>query len=493
MYTKVLSYLDVTTVIFEQEFPLGANETNASHATYPNASGSRAMPPDPGMYPPILNFPSFNVDSIAKMRKLGCVSWFGVMVQIDYKGLCTPEKQLQGLSSSGPLAIHDDINTLVISPMDNFKSAVHYWDPKGMNWETGVNSELESLPKGFKHRTVLQLGQGITSTMDSWGALMRNAYNTTREIAKDDPVVNYLSYWTDNGAYYYGDKWGDKGGGGNPANETALRAVASALKSKDLLSAVKIWQLDDWWYPGHQSVYVYCVQNWTLGKGFNSTLAELSAAFDTPWLLYVPFFCPGNAYKAQGFQFLNSSNGPFTFAEPDPKNGNALKFYQMLFDYGIQNGMKGYENDFLNFNLLSMPEFRTVFGASDAWLSSINTAAEEREIPVQMCMALPSDLLASLQFNAVTNYRASTDYASGGNWDIGGSALLAYALGLRPSKDNFWTHRPLSTLESNMPWPASGNPGSNCELNTIIATLSTGPVGIADKAGLTPSQPQPQP
>jgi hypothetical protein len=31
------------------------------------------------------------------------------------------------------------------------------------------------------------------------------------------------------------------------------------------------------------------------------------------------------------------------------------------------------------------------------------------------------------------------------------------------------------------------NPGSNCELNAIVATLSTGPVSIADKAGDTNS------
>eukprot|EP01050_Picozoa_sp_SAG11_P023927 SAG11_NODE_4952_length_1711_cov_3.070720_3_plen_89_part_01 len=31
------------------------------------------------------------------------------------------------------------------------------------------------------------------------------------------------------------------------------------------------------------------------------------------------------------------------------------------------------------------------------------------------------------------------------------------------------------------------NPGSNCELNAMIATLSTGPFGVADQAGTTNS------
>jgi len=79
------------------------------------------------------------------------------------------------------------------------------------------------------------------------------------------------------------------------------------------------------------------------------------------------------------------------------------------------------------------------------------------------------------------------------NINIGTSSLLGWALGLRPSKDIFWTHRPDNCRSTNATadptacgrWGAHTNPGSNCELNAIIATLSTGPVSIADKAGDT--------
>ena len=85
----------------------------------------------------------------------------------------------------------------------------------------------------------------------------------------------------------------------------------------------------------------------------------------------------------------------------------------------------------------------------------------KHRVPIQMCMGLPSDLMASLELDAVTNYRASTDYAlSGENIDVGGSALLALGLGLRPSKDNFWTRRPESAIETGKPWGDRGNPGS---------------------------------
>ena len=108
----------------------------------------------------------------------------------------------------------------------------------------------------------------------------------------------------------------------------------------------------------------------------------------------------------------------------------------------------------------------------------------------------------------MTNIRSSTDYGinderyasavqPGGlfddsNFNIGGSSLLAWALDLRPSKDIFWTHRPSNCHGNHTAnpqtcgrWGEQTNPGSNCELNAIVATLSTGPVSIADKAGDT--------
>ena len=71
-------------------------------------------------------------------------------------------------------------------------------------------------------------------------------------------------------------------------------------------------------------------------------------------------------------------------------------------------------------------------------------------------------------------------------------SLLAFALGLRPSKDIFWTHRPSNCHGNHTDYPQTcgrwgehTNPGSNCELNALVATLSTGPVSLADKAGDT--------
>ena len=55
-----------------------------------------------------------------------------------------------------------------------------------------------------------------------------------------------------------------------------------------------------------------------------------------------------------------------------------------------------------------------------------------------------------------------------------GTSLLLWALGLRPSKDGFWSSPP-------PPHSHRGpNPGSNCELNALVAVLSQGVVGAGD-------------
>eukprot|EP00054_Salpingoeca_dolichothecata_P003175 m.25683 g.25683 ORF g.25683 m.25683 type:complete len:362 (-) comp13608_c0_seq1:56-1141(-) len=142
--------------------------------------------------------------------------------------------------------------------------------------------------------------------------------------------------------------------------------------------------------------------------------------------------------------------------------------------------MGGFEHDFLNYNTLSVPFFRQNFGAAEKWLRGMNQAALELGVPIQYCMSTPTDIMASVMFGATTNARASGDYAGSGNHDIGASSLFMFSLGIRPSKDNFWT-----MPSSKSPYGAHGYPGTNAELNLLLATFSTGPVGIADEAGNT--------
>ena len=49
-------------------------------------------------------------------------------------------------------------------------------------------------------------------------------------------------------------------------------------------------------------------------------------------------------------------------------------------------------------------------------------------------------VLQSVELPAITNARASDDYHPGNDqWNIGTSSILAYAVGIAPSKDNYWS------------------------------------------------------
>eukprot|EP00937_MAST-01D_sp_MAST-1D-sp2_P001458 g1458.t1 len=526
LHTALKTYAARDAAVFVQQLPRGATRTDASRLNMSLATAIRAM--DPGNYPPIVSFPSFTGGRLQSLRYL---TWQSRMVSAEYGRNVTSGsaagneplitgRGLQGLSTSGPVVLFDahdadaGFASLVVSPLDNFKSAVHYMrrsgahDSGGAVWEAGVTSELTSLPAGFEHRTLLVAGTGVTATLQRWGRAVLAAHGTDRSLVQLDRNVQYLSYWTDNGAYLSGGAWGEAGGGGDPVNETAFRAVAAGLERQRLWGAVRTWQLDDWWYHGRASVYSDCVNDWSLPAAtFPSGLRNLSAALGTPWLLYVPFWCPENTHN-ESFRWIHSLNPNGThpelvFAEPHPDD--ALAFYRFLFRYGAANGMAGYEQDYLDYNYLNMPYLRRTGGAAHAWLAGMDTAALEREprVPVQMCMALPSDLMASVQLHSVTNYRCSTDYGiddssmplqpHDDNLNIGSSSLLGWALGLRPSKDIFWTSRPPNCRGADPSadphacgrWGAHTNPGSNCELNALVATLSTGPVSLADKPGAT--------
>ncbi len=95
-------------------------------------------------------------------------------------------------------------------------------------------------------------------------------------------------------------------------------------------------------------------------------------------------------------------------------------------------------------------------------------------------MATPMDLMQSLSLSQVTNGRASNDYAAPYNYDIGPGSLLWSALGLKPSKDNFWT-------SYNEPYPPQfhpfGSDHNSTDVHAISAIMSCGPTGISDREG----------
>eukprot|EP01049_Picozoa_sp_SAG25_P000845 SAG25_NODE_31_length_20541_cov_59.033069_22_plen_392_part_00 len=205
LHTSLKTYPAIDTAIFVQQLPSGASGTNASNPVLPQ--GVREM--DPGNYPPVVAFPSLTG---GQLESLGFVTWQSRMINVEWgvnvtsgsKGANEPlisGRGLQGLATNGPVVLYDaNFTSLVVAPMDNFKSAVHHVrDRTQSTWDLGISSELAELPPGFEHRTMLTAAKGITAALDKWGKAFRQAYGTNRTVF--DRNIEYLSYWTDNVRY----------------------------------------------------------------------------------------------------------------------------------------------------------------------------------------------------------------------------------------------------------------------------------------------------
>jgi len=106
-------------------------------------------------------------------------------------------------------------------------------------------------------------------------------------------------------------------------------------------------------------------------------------------------------------------------------------------------------------------------------------AALEMNLTVQWCYATPTDVLASLEMPAVTNFRVSMDFCYGHSWDVGVSSLIVWAAGSFPSKDTLWTTNNGRFAVPGCNWaPDHETPAA--ALHVVVALMTTGPVGISD-------------
>ena len=128
---------------------------------------------------------------------------------------------------------------------------------------------------------------------------------------------------------------------------------------------------------------------------------------------------------------------------------------------------------------MDVTKFNVTAGSS--WLAAMAEAAAELGITIQYCMPLPRHMLESTYHQPVTNARGSGDYhPDNTDWDIGLSSLFYWAIGVAPSKDDYWT------TEVQPGNPYSDKPTEpNWQLEAITVALSTGPNGPSDGLGFS--------
>ena len=116
--------------------------------------------------------------------------------------------------------------------------------------------------------------------------------------------------------------------------------------------------------------------------------------------------------------------------------------------------MGSYETDFMSDHLLPTPALASAAGGLETYHTGLAKAGAARGVPMQWCMPTAAQVLTTVDKPAVTNGRASVDFACEGplnttegdaHWTpgymMGIPSLLFWAVGLPPSKDAVWTRK----------------------------------------------------
>ena len=478
-------YPQVDSIVFDHSFPAGAVNLNVTAVINTTSSallrGEFSASTMPSSAFPVW-LPAQNQDAAA----LGSATWAGRFASsisspnggaaYAVSTLCSNGAEggpiVLWLRKEGAIGTGD---TLVLGPNSNFKGSIMGRSIQNVGCAAGLNGYVKNAAEGTRSSILATFSRkGITDAMHKWGGVLQTQY-TTKKIY--DPMSQELSFWTDNGAYYdwyaYEPDITSKG-----VPQDVLSSVFSTFRNGTYGSIplpVKHVMLDAYWMYNSRPDGNCKINDsfWDLPFPRPSSLSSELGGVGV--ILYNGPQCALTTYADDWplvySLYWNQGWGQGALSEIAGQNSSA--FYSSLFTRLSQYSLTGFTQDFLDFHHLLFPDFLEDPTGNDLWQAGQAQAALDVRMPVQYCMAEPADLLNSVRFNAVTNARSSDDYGagSGSSWRIASTSLLLSSVGLRASKDNFWSGNG-QTDRGREPSPF---------LSGVVTALSHGPVGFADK------------
>jgi hypothetical protein len=370
-----------------------------------------------------------------------------------------PRFQLQDIST--PWLLFDAADhAMILSPASHFMAASMIGDGE-KEAACGFNASLKSIPAGTTQESVLVIANGINHAWDAWGEAMTSLHGKKRPANDADVFLKYYGYWTDNGGAYWYNYDQTKGYQGT------LEALVNDYRARQI--PLRYLQLDSWWY--HKSLTDASGQT---KKTKNSKLPE------GDWNRYGgtmeykahPFIFP------QGIEAFQEKAGiPFMTHNRwiDPTSPYHAKyrisgiaaidvgFWNEIAGYLKDNGVIGYEQDWLSEIFKNSPELSSTIDTGDQFLDNMASACDGHGLSIQYCMALPSMFMEGSKYANLTSIRCSEDRFEPGKYNIFlYTSRLAYSMGIWPWTDVF------KSPETN---------------NLLLSTLSAGPVGTGDALG----------
>ena len=439
-------------VLFTQTFPDGAVDTKSQSGSFDET---------------LSGFPCFQVKNGSET--LGYMSYGGSMFGWSDLHIATFDSKTEHINDGikgGPLTIFNTVGkAVVISPYNNFMAASLWHDSReGGHVAWGIMSGVNELPKELSYSTVLMFGPGINQAFQWWGYVLSLQFDA--QIAKErrmkidsDLSLHYLGYWTDNGAYYYYHTEAGK------SYEDTMLDVKKYVDDNHI--PYRYLQLDSWWYPKDDEGGVI---TWTPKKSvFPDGIKYISDK--TKWPIGAH-----NRYWSKKTPYAKQNGGNFTFVMGEKA---AVPDDPMFWDYLLSQakgwGLFLYEQDWLYVSNRDISALETNLTLGHDWLMQMANSAAKNNQTIQYCMSYSRHAMQSLEFPTVTQARVSGDYLHSGHnqWRVGVSSIFARAMSIHPYKDTFWTTsiqpgNPYHTVE---PFP---------ELQAVVASLTTGPVGPSD-------------
>ena len=447
-YIKVYSQ-QPDIVVFGQHWDNGGKDTACS-----NKTGYISL------------WPTFKPENLYDTGHMTYSGNFAAFMKFGVFNPSTPE--YSNIDGGFPLTVFDKKmeNTLVISPLDTFMSAsLSSFTPEGSKvpiFGLGLVSDVTSVPKGYTMESVIVAGWNVTGTMAEFGQLLRTKYKKDDKYRLNDVSINYLGFWTDNGACYYYNT------GKYDNYEDAIFAVK--MESLDNNIPYRYLQLDSYWYYRGNADGV---KNWTsMSNIFPNGIKKVSERTNWKIVAHNRYWSNDTDYAKQNggkFNFILDSNG---YAVP-----NDTDFWKYLLSTAKNDwNLMVYEQDWLDREYSAVNELRSVLNLGETWLNEMGQAAIDVGLTIQYCMPWTRHTLQSVMNSAVTQIRVSDDYQPGnGQWQVGDTTILAHALGLAAFKDTFRTLK----FESNCLFM---QPEPYAELETYVAALTGGPIGPGDTA-----------
>ncbi|KAK7077169.1 hypothetical protein SK128_018599 [Halocaridina rubra] len=455
-----LRFYEDNTLVFKQEFPHGLNGTGMGDKDGVSAAFPRMVLPSAQAAPSLRFFTPGGYMIGYTRLSIGTIADNIDDFRYGEDGGLVVLFQQEGNSELWSMAM-----SALTQPM-----ATNVWLDKNnsiLDW--GVQGQAENIPANFSLEVILHTNYySINNLIMEWGAKLQEYHSTKRMV---DLSAKYLSYYTDNGAYYYYNTGSFKN------YRDALMSVYNYTLDAHL--PVRRLELDSWWYyKGIKNG----VKNWTeIPSVMPGGIANLHQTTGWPIVAHNRWFASDTDYAKQ-----NGGKFPFTV---DNSTSKALpldkSFWDALFDKAKTWGLVTYIQDWLNDQYSHTSALHTNLTLGDTWLTDMAKSAEERDINILYCMSYIRHVLHSVTTPAVTQARASDDYRDGSHnqWRIGVTSLVANALGLIPFKDVFWSSK---ENHEDTPFKDMSNKDAfvepNPHLQAAIATLSGGSVGPGDKA-----------